>query len=218
VAANPQSATRSPPRKGRRPRRSGAQRQAEILAAARQEFIRSGYAGTSVRDIARVADVNEAMLYRFFESKDDLFEAAVAEPLEEAVVAAFAPAAKGATVLEVSEAFVANLLRTMEEIAPLLTVVLSDAERGQRFYREHFEPAVERLERGVEKNIDKWEHRDFDWRTAIKSVFGMCLFMALDARFGSEDRRADLVKDEPEVFRLIFDGLRRRPEDDDVSA
>jgi AcrR family transcriptional regulator len=218
VAANPEFAAASAPRKGRRARRSGAERQAQILAAARQQFIQTGYAGTSVRDIARAADVNEAMLYRFFESKDDLFEAAVAEPLEEAVVAAFAPAAKGTTVLEVSEAFVANLLKTMEEIAPLLTVVLSDKDRGERFYREHFEPAVARLERGVEQNIDKWEHRDFDWRVAIKCVFGMCLFMGLDARFGSEDQRADLVRDEQEVIRLYFDGLRRRPNEEGVTA
>src|SRR5438067_6956042 len=126
----------------RRQRRPSAERREDVLAAARSEFVKSGYAGATVREIAAAADVNDAMLYRFFSTKEQLFEEAIAGPLEEAITNAFRAAPGDAEVREVSEDFVRDLLEAMRDIAPLLTVVLGDAERGTHFYRERFEPAL----------------------------------------------------------------------------
>jgi AcrR family transcriptional regulator len=51
-----------------------------ILAAARELFARRGYQATTTRDVATEAGVNEAMIYRHFGTKSNLFEAAVGEP------------------------------------------------------------------------------------------------------------------------------------------
>jgi AcrR family transcriptional regulator len=212
AVSEPKNARRREPGT-RRPYKPAAVRRAEILAAARRVFVKSGYGGTTVRDIAADADVNEAMLYRFFPSKDSLFDAAVAEPLREAVSNAFAPVEGDAGVREVSETFVRDLLEAMEEIAPLLTVVLADSERGVRFYREQFEPELDRLQETIDINLDVWAHREFDAQVAMRAVFGMCLFVALDARFGSR-KQPDPSVLVPELFSLFWDGLRRRPEDD----
>ncbi|HZG32693.1 MAG TPA: helix-turn-helix domain-containing protein, partial [Sphingopyxis sp.] len=61
---------------------SSAERRASILAAAKEVFIRSGYAGARTKDIAIEAQINEALIYRHFASKEELFDAAVIEPLE----------------------------------------------------------------------------------------------------------------------------------------
>jgi AcrR family transcriptional regulator len=47
--------------------------QAKILAAARDLFGERGYEGASVRDIAAAADIDPAMVIRYFGSKDGLF-------------------------------------------------------------------------------------------------------------------------------------------------
>lgn len=47
-----------------------------ILEAAVQLFARHGFKGTSTRDIARLARVNEVTLFRYFSRKSDLFRAA----------------------------------------------------------------------------------------------------------------------------------------------
>jgi AcrR family transcriptional regulator len=108
------------PKATRRPRRPSTERREDVLAAARSEFVKSGYAGATVREIA--ADVNDAMLYRFFPTKEQLFEEAIAAPLEEAITNAFRPAPSDAEVRKVSEDFVRDLLEAMRDIAPLLTV------------------------------------------------------------------------------------------------
>jgi AcrR family transcriptional regulator len=46
-----------------------------ILDAAEETFARSGYAGTSLREIADRAGVNQALLHHYFGSKDGLFKA-----------------------------------------------------------------------------------------------------------------------------------------------
>jgi AcrR family transcriptional regulator len=52
-----------------------AQRREQILAAATRAFARSGFAATSLDDIAAEAGITRVILYRHFESKTDLYQA-----------------------------------------------------------------------------------------------------------------------------------------------
>jgi AcrR family transcriptional regulator len=51
------------------------ERQASILAAAARAFARGGFAATSMEDVAAEAGVTRLILYRHFESKEDLYRA-----------------------------------------------------------------------------------------------------------------------------------------------
>ena len=51
------------------------QKRSAIVAAARQAFLDSGYAQTSMDGIAELADVSVKTIYRHFENKDELFSA-----------------------------------------------------------------------------------------------------------------------------------------------
>lgn len=61
------------PRPGRRLRRT--ERREQILAAATRAFARTGFAATSLDDVAGEAGISKAILYRHFESKTDLYRA-----------------------------------------------------------------------------------------------------------------------------------------------
>jgi len=61
-------------------RRDSAATRAALLAAARTLMAQHGVEGTSTRDVAAAAGVNQALVYRYFGSKEKLFaEAASAE-------------------------------------------------------------------------------------------------------------------------------------------
>jgi AcrR family transcriptional regulator len=62
-------------------RRNAPQTRLRILAAAQQAFSRTGYSQTGIRDIAAIADVNSALLLRYFGSKSALFEAALIDAM-----------------------------------------------------------------------------------------------------------------------------------------
>lgn len=70
-AAPRQAADGSGP--GRRLRR--AERRGQILAAATRAFARTGYAATSLDDVATEAGISRVILYRHFDSKNDLYRA-----------------------------------------------------------------------------------------------------------------------------------------------
>ncbi len=58
--------------------RNAAETRAALLAAARLRFARDGYEATNLRDIAADAEVNVALIPRYFGSKEGLFQTVIA--------------------------------------------------------------------------------------------------------------------------------------------
>jgi len=72
-----------PPAKRKlRPRRSACEVQALILKAAQALFAERGYARATTKDIAARAGASEVLVFRYFNSKAELFEQAVSEPFD----------------------------------------------------------------------------------------------------------------------------------------
>ncbi|WP_405817777.1 TetR family transcriptional regulator [Streptomyces sp. NBC_01390] len=70
----------APRRRGRPSRTDSADAPAardRILAAAREEFAERGYEKTSVRGIAKAAEVDSALVHHYFGTKEQVFEASV---------------------------------------------------------------------------------------------------------------------------------------------
>jgi AcrR family transcriptional regulator len=77
---NNQPAARSDPLRTSSDRPTAKER---ILRASTEMFAQYGYSGTSTREIARRAKVNEASIYRYFARKRDLFTAALERELDQ---------------------------------------------------------------------------------------------------------------------------------------
>jgi AcrR family transcriptional regulator len=70
----------APRRRGRRP--AGEDTRGAILEAARAEFAVRGYEGTTMRGIARAAGVDPRLVHHYFDSKEDVFVAALGLPMQ----------------------------------------------------------------------------------------------------------------------------------------
>src|ERR1700749_2893963 len=94
--------TMDEPRRGRgRPQlRSDEETRALILETARHEFAQSGYASTSMENVARSAGVSTKTLYRLVPNKAALFEAMVTERIEQFVSVVKLRACNGGDVEE----------------------------------------------------------------------------------------------------------------------
>jgi AcrR family transcriptional regulator len=68
--------------RGRRP--GGEDTRSAIIAAARSEFARRGYVGTSLRGIAREAKVDPKLVHHYFDGKTELFAEVLAFPVDPA--------------------------------------------------------------------------------------------------------------------------------------
>ncbi|MDQ2635858.1 MAG: TetR family transcriptional regulator [Actinomycetota bacterium] len=120
---------------------------ARILAAAREAFAETGWAGTTIRSVARGADVDPALVYHYFMSKEGLLDAATNPPqrwLENVAKAWTTPVEElGAALLRLMLAAWAD-----EEIGPVLRSVLQTAAH-EKSTREKLRAVVESSLMGV---------------------------------------------------------------------
>ena len=76
MPAIPPKAPDAPARAARMP---GEDRRRQLLRVAVESFARNGFSGTKTKDIAAAAGVSEAILFRHFASKEDLYHAILDE-------------------------------------------------------------------------------------------------------------------------------------------
>lgn len=115
---------------------------ARILSAARDEFAEHGWAGTAIRAVARAADVDPALIYHYFGSKEGLLDAATTPPQKflDSVARTWAtPKA------ELGERLIRNVLQIWadEEVGPVLRAVVLTAAHETKT-REKLRQIVER--------------------------------------------------------------------------
>jgi AcrR family transcriptional regulator len=131
--------TSGPARRGPgRPADGGADRRQAILDAAREQFAEKGYAGASVRGIARQAGVDPALVHHYFGSKEQVFVAAMELPF---VPAELLPAVLAGDPDGLAERFVRMFLGIWgrpEFRTPMLGMVRSafTGEQGATMLRE----------------------------------------------------------------------------------
>jgi AcrR family transcriptional regulator len=188
-----ETADAAPPK---RRRLTAEARKSSILAAARRAFIETGdMNGTTIKVIAARSGISEGVIYRHFESKDQLYFEAVVEPLKKAVddlVAASELVDKDEPLtpqrqLETMTGLYKQLTSTLEGILPLLGLVLfGDPQVAKKFYRENFAVAMDRLAEAWRQVEDRYGFPFESPDISARAVMGMALIMALEGHHGKK--------------------------------
>ncbi|HEY7106157.1 MAG TPA: helix-turn-helix domain-containing protein [Acidimicrobiia bacterium] len=170
-------------------------RRKSILKAARRAFSETGdMNGTTIKAIAERGGISEGVIYRHFESKEQLFYEAVVEPLREAVdqlVAASAAIDRDEPLTPERQVQTVNglyrqLVSTLEEVLPLLGLVLfGDPRVARRFYQDHFTVAMDRLAAAWREVEDRYGYRFESPDISARAVMGIALIMALERHYNS---------------------------------
>src|SRR5581483_11692925 len=95
-------------------------RRAQIIEAAREVFLEQGLIATRIKDIAERAGITEPFFYRFFSSKEHLYELVGALKEKAAAMTVHA----GPFSREQLQAVNAMILEFMEKTVPFLSVAL----------------------------------------------------------------------------------------------
>jgi len=180
------AATATAPPPVRRLRR--AERREQLLAAATQAFARTGFAATSLDDIAEQAGISRVLLYRHFESKTDLYHAV----LDRAV--ARLTAAVG--VRDYTYASIDALLRAAAEDPDGFRLLFHHAAREPEFRQQ-----MDRFQRGMVATARRelvklipdrvWTQ----WAARLAPVVAIEAVMAwLDAGQPDPDQAADRIR------------------------
>ena len=176
----------------KRVRLSGAERREGLLRAARIVFQENGLAGARTKRIAEMAGTSEAILYRHFTSKDELFEAAVLEPVEAMLMEIAESAATMGGYGDIEARREASyqihgvILYGMQEIGPLLgTALFSDLEAGTAFYQHRLEPLLVKLDKAMAESLGTWKHQPVSAEIINNVNLGTYFWIALQQYFGT---------------------------------
>lgn len=204
-----------PPRKRLKP----DERRALILQAAREAFTKTGDAnGTTIKAIAARAKISEGVIYRHFTSKEELFAAAIVEPLHQAISGTVENLGDfdlaGLSDRELHELigqFWASMIRSTEKILPLIGLVLfGETDEARKFYRRSIKVAIDELTQTMET---LYEERGLTYpsREMALSAIGILMAFALDARYNPDHDRASALEGLTTVTQYGFWPLHDAP-------
>lgn len=172
------------------------ERRRSILRAARKAFGDTGDVnGTTMRRIADEAGISEGVIYRHFESKDQLFYEAVVEPLREAIDSLVAAAEEADRdepftadrQVEAVHGLYRQLTSTLDKMLPLLGLVLfGEPKVARRFYRDHFEVAMNRLASAWAEFQRRYDVDESLAPASARAVMGSALVLALEGAYSKD--------------------------------
>ncbi|WP_245798805.1 TetR/AcrR family transcriptional regulator [Sphingopyxis flava] len=162
----------------RRRRRSREVVAERICTAARQLFAERGYHGATTREIARLADVSETLLFRYFGSKSTLFDEVVAQPFNRLMQDFLESNPSGGERKEAELRNFREVYRLFEDNRPLFLAVLSSSSQASE---EEVGPSFEGIlsflnaatAEQLRKYTDQGAEPPFDIALGLRLAFGM---------------------------------------------
>jgi len=158
-------------------RLKAAERRASILAVAKVLFADKGYHGVSVDEIAKRLGVSPAVLYRHFESKDDLYESVLNEIAchrESYVEAALSgPDDFAGVLMRMTHIYIESVARDPDYLKMEMHSVLEGAAATQQFFESRWKSFSDYIEVSMQEMLPAGKISKVNPRVASLMFQGM---------------------------------------------
>ncbi len=152
----------------------------QILAAARELFASKGFKGTTTASIARLAGVNEAIIFRHFPAKKDLYTAILQSKLQhESSILLLETTQCRSLPVDKAVVLVAERFFESHEYDPLFLRLyyysaLEGHELAESFYEQFVRRFILLMDELIRRGIDEGKFRRVDSLLAAQAFIGMC--------------------------------------------
>jgi len=188
-------------------------RRLQIMEAAKELFARQGFEGTTTRQIAARASVNEAIIFRHFRSKEDLYWAIIDHQCE---AGGWQPSlarrlSSGGNDHEVFAGIAEEILVRRAQDSNLSRLLLFSAlenqPRSQRFFQAHVVAYYELIAEYIRRRIAAGAFRAVNPLLAARGFVGMIVYHSLIQDIYGAKRYQDFdVKEVSETLTDIWLG------------
>lgn len=205
-----------------RVRLSAEDRRLQIVRAAIELFSRKGFEGTTTKEIAMASGINEAIIFRHFTTKEELYSAIVDHKMNECRLQMRA-ALDEASAKKDDQAFFTRLaydmLESYTEDATFMRLMLFSGLAGHQLSRMAYETHVldmfNHLSRYISERIKDKAYRAVNARAAARAFLSIVAHHALVRElFDKEERVLKLSNKEAasEFADIFLNGVLRRKE------
>jgi len=191
-----------------------------LVEAAAQLFSRQGFKGTSTRDIAQLAGVNEATLFRYFGKKTDLFWAAAESRLNRLkfgreLQSGLASDLDPDVIVPMLTSFMVESMSEHPELVRLLHVARFELPGADQVFREHLGPIFDAIHAYFSRCAAKGLIRDLDPTIVTLGLAGsVSAHLDLHKFFTGRDVPWDAQNAAPIYAQLWLNALQQSPKQD----
>lgn len=205
-------------------RMTGDERREQILQTAVDLFSQRGFKGTTTKEIARLAGVSEAMVFRHFASKDELYGAILHTkgcrdgvnqfPWEKNQELIKAVQAKDDFAVFYNIALDAMNKHQEDEgfMRLLFYSALEEHELAERFFNEFISRVYEYIGGYIAQRQTDGAFRDLNPRIAVRAFLGMLIHHSLNNILWDKNRRLlDITNEEAakNFAEILVNGLKK---------
>lgn len=171
-------------------RMAACDRRQQIIEVAVRLFSKKGFQGTTTKEIAQAAGVNEAIIFRHFVTKSELYAAiidwkACSEDLS-ALELAISDAERVGDYRSLLEGVAFRMFEINDQDEHTLRLMLYSGLEGHElaelFFRNHIVRIFEALASFIKRRINAGTFRRVDPMTAVRAFIGMVHYHAMTTR------------------------------------
>ena len=200
-------------------RPAGEWRRRQIIDEAIRCFAAKGFRGTTIRELAGRVGLTEAALYRYFPSKEALYQAIIDEKIAAPdPVLALEEAARAGDDRALFGGLAHSLLSSVDADPSFLRILLHTGLEGHELSAPFFERRIRRLREFVTSYIERRSRegafRALDPALSARAFLGMIVdYLIVRQVFHQRDvYSADLAKVAETFVSIFLDGVRGRGE------
>ena len=190
-------------------------RRQQIIATAMELFGKKGFRGTTTRDLATEADVNEAIIFRHFKTKEELYSAIIEQKAGERD--SYHEELERLATVGDDEQFLEAVGRTFlekhETDTTFMRLLLFSALEGHQLSDMFVSSMAERhpIANYIKRRIGEGVFRQVDPQLAARALMGMfASFIMWQEIFGFKNKQPRDREEVVRIFVSIFlSGMRR---------
>jgi TetR/AcrR family transcriptional regulator len=199
-----------------RVRVSGEERRRQIIEAATTLFSRKGFRGTTTREIATAVGVSEAMLFKHFATKEDLYAAIIeAKSHVERLMDTLVEAAERGDDAEVLRTLAREMIARTRADPTLMRLTFFSALEGHALSDMMFRSRVQQLDdflsSYIARRIAAGAFRDIEPMQAAWNFMGMVAYYTQLLELFRQKSPRHLTSDQAveEMIQLFLNGVHR---------
>ncbi|MEW6127474.1 MAG: TetR/AcrR family transcriptional regulator [Acidobacteriota bacterium] len=201
-------------------RMSSEERRKQLIRVALTLFSKHGFCGTTTKEIARMAGVNEAIVFRHFPSKETLYSAILDYKANEAGSEDWIDDLRQFTDSNDDEGLIQALIKRIVDhhrkdrdfLRLMFYSALEDHTLAQRFRDKHVTPLHKFLRDYIIKRQREGAFAGFSPNAVVRAIIALPLYHSM-VKWLFEFKSLDVTDaDAIDTFpKLLIDGLRKPP-------
>jgi len=193
----------------------------KIKEAAKSVFVRNGYSGARMQDIADEAGINKALLHYYFRSKEKLFELIFFEVFDVVIPQLKATVSTDQRVAEKIKAFVSTYIDVIQANPHVPIFILHELSQGADRFVEKLKqrqvlPEMAQFMLQLMSEMEAGKVKSFQPLHLFMNIISMCAFPfvakpLLQAVSGLSEEDWTVLMDErkEEVTRFILSAIKK---------